>query len=173
MAGNYGLGNDYDLALGAAPADLSTAATTGLRVSMVNVKSVDVIFIKGAGTAGDDPTLTLRHHTASTGGTSADLATITEYYVKSEATLDNDETWSKVTQAAAATIADPGGAGTSAESQQVVVFSVKPSDLPETSNYISVDVGDTGTNVGHLGTILYVLHKHDKGEPTSFPAPLR
>lgn len=172
MASNYGLGNDYDLALGAAPVDLSTAGATGLRISMVNVKSVDVVVVKGAGTAADDPTITLRHHTAATSGTSADLATITEYYVKSEATLDNDEVWTKVTQSAAATIVDPGGAGTSAEHQQIVVFSVNASDLPETSNYISVNIGDVGTNA-QLGTILYVIHKHDKGDPTTFPIPLR
>jgi hypothetical protein len=171
MASNYGLGNDYDIALGAAPTDLQTAVT-GLRISMVNVKSVDVVVVKGAGTAADDPTITLRHHTAATSGTSADLATITEYYVRSEVSLDNDELWAKVTQAAAATIVDPGGAGTSAESQQLVVFNVKPTDLPETSNYISVNVGDTGTNP-QLGTVLYIIHKHDKGDPTDLPLPLR
>ncbi|WP_432112858.1 hypothetical protein [Streptomyces sp. S1] len=172
MASNYGLGPDYDIALGAAPSDLSAAAVTGLRISMVNVKSVDVVVVKGAGTAADDPTITLRHHTAATGGTSADLATITEYFLRSEATLDNDEPWTKVTQAAAATIVDPGGAGTSAESQQIVVFSVKPTDLPETSNYISVNIGDVGANA-QLGTVLFIIHKHDKSEPTAFPIPLR
>ena len=171
MASNYGLGPDYDIALGSAPTDLQTAVT-GLRVSMSNVKSVDVVIIMGAGTAKDDPTFTLRHHTAATSGTSADLATITEYYVRSETTLDNDELWAKVAQAAAATIADPGGAGTSAESQQLVVFNVLPSDLPDTSNYISVNVADVGTNA-QLGAVLYIIHKNAKGDPTSFPLPLR
>jgi hypothetical protein len=168
----YGLGPDYDIAVGSVPTDLSAAATTGLRISMVNVKSVDVVVLKGAGSAADDPTITLRHHTAATAGTSADLAVITEYYLRSEATLDNDEAWTRVTQAAAATIIDPGGAGTSAESQQLVVFSVKPSDLPETSNYISVNIGDVGAGA-QLGAVLYIVHKHDKGDPTSFPLPLR
>ncbi len=173
MASNYGLGPDYDIALGVAPVDLASGASTGLRISMEGVKSVDVVVAKGAGTAADDPVITLRHHTASTGGTSADLATITEYFVRSEATLDNDEAWTKVTRAAAATITDPGGAGTSAESQQLVVFNVKPEDLPQTSNYMSVNVADVGNGGVQLGTVVYIIHKHDKEDPTAFPLPLR
>lgn len=172
MASNYGLGNDYDISIGASPVDLSGAAVTGKRINMANAKSVDIVFVKGAGTAADDPTATLRHHTAATSGTSADLAVITEYYVKSETTLDGDETWSKVTQAAAATIADPGGAGTSAESEQIVVVNVRADQLPLTSNWLSLDIADVGLNA-QLGTVLYILHKHDKGDPTTFPAPLR
>ena len=106
-------------------------------------KSVDVVLIKAAGTAGDDPTLTLQSHTASTGGTSANLPIITEYFVKREATLDNDEAWEKFTQSAAATIADPGGAATSAEEQQIVVFTVPLTKLPAGHQYISVNVADT------------------------------
>lgn len=172
MASNNGLGPDYDLSIGFSPVDMAAAANTGKRVSMANVKSVDVVLVKAAGTAGEDPVLTLQSHTASTGGVSTNLAVITEYYVKSEATLDGDETWTKVTQAAAATISDPGGAGTSAESEQIVVFNVRADQLPLTDNYISVDVADVGA-AAQVGTLLYILHKHDKGEPTSFPAALR
>jgi hypothetical protein len=172
MASNYGLGADYDLSIGFSPVDMSVGANAGKRISMVNVKSVDVVFVKGAGTAADDPVLTLQSHTASTGGTSTDLPVITEYYLKSEATLDGDETWTKVTQVAAATITDPGGAGTSAESEQIVVFNVRADQLPQTDNYLSVNVADVGTNA-QLGNVLYILHKHDKGDPTTFPAPLR
>lgn len=168
MASNYGLGPDYDISLGVAPLDLGTARTGG-RINMANVKSVDIVFVKGAGTAADDPTVTLRHHTASTGGTSADLAVITEYYRKQEATLDGDEVWTKVTQSAAATIV---GNGTSAEEEQLVVVNVRPDQLPATSNWLSLDIADVGTNP-QIGAVLYIIHKHDKGDPTTFPAPLR
>lgn len=168
MASNNGLGIDYDLSIGVAPVDLQ-AAQTGKRISMQNVKSVDIVLVKGAGTAADDPTVTLRHHTAATSGTSADLAIITEYFLKQEATLDGDEVWTKVTQAAAATIV---GNGTSAEEQQIVVLNVRADQLPLTSNWLSLDVADTGLNA-QLGTVLYIIHKHDKGDPTTFPAPLR
>lgn len=172
MASNYGLGNDYDLSIGLAPVDLSGTANTGKRVNMCNAKSIDFVLVKAAGTAADDPVLTLKSHTLATGGVSTNLAVITEYFLKSEATLDGDETWSKVTQAAAATITDPGGAGTSAESQQIVVFNVRADQMPQTDNYLSVDIADVGA-AAQLGTLLYILHKHDKGDPTTFPAPLR
>lgn len=167
-----GLGNKYDLGTGFVPADMQTAQT-GKRLYMSSIKFVDVVLIKAAGTAGDDPVITLKSHTAASGGSSANLATITEYYVKSEATLDNDEQWTKVTQSAAATITDPGGAGTSAEEQQIVVFTVSVDDMPAGSPYMSVDVADTGTNA-QLGTVLYIIHPQDKvATPGDYPKPLR
>ena len=167
-----GLGNGYDLSTGFSPVDMQ-AAQTGKRIYMSGLNAVDVILIKAAGTAGDDPVLTLRAHSAASGGTSADLATITEYYVKNEATLDGDETWAKVTQSAAATITDPGGAGTSAESEQIVVFTVSIDDVPAGKPYISVNVADTGTNA-QLGTVLYLMRPQNKvASPTDYPAPLR
>lgn len=172
MPQRNGLGNRYDLGTGFVPADMQTAQT-GKRLLMRDLKAVDVVWIKAAGTAGDDPTLTLQAHTAASGGTSANLAVITEYYLKSEATLDNDETWTKVTQSAAATIADPGGLTTSAESEQIVVFTVSQDDIPAGKPYISVNVADTGTNA-QLGTVLYILHREDKkASPTEYLAPLR
>ncbi|MFD4474695.1 hypothetical protein ACFWPU_01060 [Streptomyces sp. NPDC058471] len=168
MASNYGLGPDYDISVGVSPLDLGTARTGG-RINMANVKSVDIVFVKGAGTAADDPTVTLRHHTASTGGVSADLAVITDYYLKQETTLDGDETWTHVTQSAAATIV---GNGTSAETEQLVVVNVRADALPLTSNWLSLDIADVGTNA-QLGAVLYIMHKHDKGDPVDFPAPLR
>lgn len=168
MASNYGLGPDYDISVGVSPSDLGTARTGG-RINMANVKSVDIVFVKGAGTAADDPTVTLRSHTASTGGASTDLAVITEYFRKQEATLDGDEVWTKVTQSAAATIV---GNGTSAEEEQLVVVNVRADQMPTTDNWLSLNVGDVGTNP-QAGAVLYIIHKHDKGDPTSFPAPLR
>jgi hypothetical protein len=273
MASNNGLGPDYDISIGAAPVNLATAGATGKRISMVNVKSVDVVLLKGAGTAaaneqqtidlgaasagtvtitfagqttgsinfnanaatvqsalealsnvepgeitvtggpfpasmtltfsgqyantdvseitatptgltggtitinttvqgGSDPAMTLKSHTLSTGGSSTSLAVITEYFVKSEATLDGDEVWTKVSQSAAATVADPGGAGTSAEQQQLVVFNVRADQMPAADNWLSVDIADVGT-AAQLATVIYIIHKHDKGDPTAFPAPLR
>lgn len=160
MTVRNGLGDRYDLGTGFVPVDMQ-AAQTGKRLSMQGLYAVDVVLIKAAGTAGDDPTLTLKQHTAGTGGSSSNLAVITEYYVKREATLDNDEVWERFTQAAAATIADPGQATTSAEEQQLVVFTVSQDDLPAGATHISVDVADTGTNA-QLGTVLYITHPTDK-----------
>ncbi|NUO42420.1 MAG: hypothetical protein HOV82_10310 [Streptomyces sp.] len=150
------LGRLFDVSIGAAPADLSSAATTGKRVSLRNAGGCTILVVKGAGTAGDDPTITLKQHTAATSGTTANLACIDHYYLKAEATLDGDEQWVKKTQAVAATIADPGGAGTSAEEQQIIAIEVDGRSLSDGYDYISLDIGDVGTNA-QLGAVVYLL----------------
>lgn len=165
------LGDGYDLSTGFSPADMQTAQT-GKRLYMSLLESVDVIWIKAAGTAGDDPTLTLQAHTAASGGTSANHAVIDTYWLKNETTLDGDETWTKKTQTAAATIADPGGATTSAEEEMIVVFTVRADQLPSGKPYISCNVADTGTNA-QLGTILYHINGYDRKAPEDLRVPLR
>lgn len=152
-----GLGRLFDVTTGAVPVDLSSAAVTGKRVHLKNATGVTILLFKAAGTAGDDPTVTLKQHTAASSGTSANLATIDHYYLKDAATLAGSETWTKVTQSAAATIADPGGAGTSAEHQQIVAIEVHASQLDDGYGWVSLDVGDVGTNA-QLGAVLYILH---------------
>ncbi|MBC2903147.1 hypothetical protein [Streptomyces cupreus] len=165
------LGRLFDISTGFVPVDMQTAQT-GKRVSLRDCGGVTVVLFKAAGTAGDDPTLTLKEHTASTGGTSQNLAIIDEYWIKTEATLDGDETWTRETQAAAATIADPGGDGTSAEAQQIVVFEVDGRQLSDGYSYISVDVADTGTNA-QLGCVLYLLRDlNSQRTPANLAAPL-
>ncbi|MGW9058906.1 hypothetical protein [Streptomyces sp. NPDC055733] len=149
------LGRLVDVCVGAAPVDLSSAAVTGKRVSLKGSGGLTIVVFKGAGTAGDDPTLTLKQHTANTGGTTSNLAVIDHYYLKSAATLAGTETWTRVAQAAAATIADPGGAGTSAESQQVIVIEVDAAQLADGYTHVSLDVADVGTNA-QLGCVLYL-----------------
>lgn len=166
------LGEVYDLSTGLAPVNLATAANTGKRVSMLEVASVDVVVFKGAGTAAEDPVLTLKQHTAATSGTTSDLAIIAEYWIKTETTLDGDEVWTRVTQAAAATITDPGAAGTSAESEQLVVINVRADQLTPGNTHVSLDVADTGTNA-QIGAVLYIVHMADRAVPTALPAPLR
>jgi hypothetical protein len=162
------LGRLYDLSIGFAPVDMQ-AAQTGKRFHMRDCHAVDVVLFKAAGTAGDDPTLTLQEHTAYTSGTSANLVAIDKYWVKAEATLDGDETWTEVTQTAAATIADPGGALTSAEEQQIVVFTIEATDLTDGYEWISVNMADTGTNA-QLGCVLYLPHDLDiQRAPANMP----
>ena len=167
-----GLGTDYDLSVGIVPSDLSAAASTGKRVNMSECASVDVVLLKGAGTAGDDPTVTLVASDAATGGTSANLAVIAAYSLKDAATLAGTETWAAKTQTAAATIADPGGAGTSAEHQQICVIHVEAPDMPDGKPYLSLNIGDVGTNA-QLGAVLYIVHGTVREDPASLPAPLR
>jgi hypothetical protein len=165
------LGRLFDLSTGVAPVDLQTAQT-GKRVSLAHAGGVLIVLFKGAGPAGHDPTVTLKEHTASTGGTSQNLAIIDHYYLKAETTLDGDETWTKVTQSAAATIADPGGGGTSAEEEQIVAIDVRAEQLSDDYGYVSLDVGDVGGNA-QLGGVLYMLYDlHVQRTPANLVAPL-
>lgn len=166
------LGDSFDLSVGIVPVDLSVGNNVGKRVGLSEVHSVTVVLIKAAGTAAQDPILTLRQHTDASGGTSTDLAVIDKYWVKSEATLDGDEQWTEVTQTAAATITDPGGDGTSAESQQLVAFVIRADQLSPENGYISLDVADVGLNA-QIGTALYILEITDRGTPDALLAPLR
>lgn len=152
-----GLGRLFDISVGAAPVDLSSAAVTGKRVSLKNAAALSIVVFKGAGTAGDDPTVTLQQHTAASGGTSQNLAVVDHYYLKSATALAGTETWARKTQSASATITDPGGAGTSAESQQILVIEVLGTQLADGFSYVSLNIADVGTNA-QLGGVLYLLH---------------
>ncbi|RSN26501.1 hypothetical protein DMC63_01305 [Streptomyces sp. WAC 05977] len=166
------LGRGVDISIGAAPVDLSAAAVTGKRVSLKGAGGVTIVVVKAAGTAGDDPTVTLKQHTAASGGTTANLAIIDHYYLKDAVALAGSETWTKKTQAAAATIADPGGAGTSAEHQQILVIEVDSKSLADGYSYVSLDVADVGTNA-QLGVVLYLLRDLRAGRtPENLQAPL-
>lgn len=167
-----GLGEDFDLSIGAAPSDIHAGAVTGKRVSMKLVDSIDIVLVKAAGTAGDDPTVTLRASTAASGGSTADLATISAYHLKDGATLAGTEKWAKLTQSAAATIADPGGAGTSAEHQQLCVIHVRAEDMPIDKRYLSLNIAQVST-AAQVAAVLYILHPQRKDQPASLPAPLR
>lgn len=147
------LGRDYDLSIGFSPVDMQTAANTGKRVSLRNCDGVDIVLVKAAGTAAQDPVLTLNEHTASTGGTSQVLAALTRRYQKQETTLDGDEQWTLATQTAASTMTLDG---TSAESEGIYVIPLEASALSDGFDYISVDVADVGGNA-QLGTLFYVL----------------
>ena len=152
-----GLGRLFNVAVGAAPVDMSSAAVTGKRVALKNSQGLTVLLFKGAGTAGDDPAVTLQQHTAASGGTSSNLAVIDHYYLKDATALAGTEQWVKKTQSAAATITDPGGAGTSAEHQQIVAIEVNGAQLDDGYTHVSLNVADVGTNA-QLGTVLYLLH---------------
>lgn len=165
------LGRLVDVSTGTLPVDLAAGAQTGARVSLKKAESVLILVVLGAAGAGtDDLTLTLKQHTAASGGTSSNLAVVDHYYRKAEATLDGDETWTRVTQTAAATVTV---AGASLATQQVLLaIEVHGTQLSDTYDYISVDVADPGTNA-RLGAVLFVLHDLKvQRKPENLSAPL-
>ncbi len=164
------LGRLFDLSIGWSPVDAQTAQT-GKRVSLRGATGCTVVVIKAAGTAGDDHSYDLKQHTAATGGTTADLDVIAKYWLKNETTLDGDETWTEVSQTAASEIVEAGGAGTSAESEQILVIEVDAAMLSDGYTHISLDSGGEGSNA-QLSTCLYVLHDlHPQRAPASLANP--
>ncbi len=155
----WGLGNKFDVCSGIAPiADLAAGANTGHRLHMRNYDTVAVVFYKGAASAGTDTvTPTLQEHTLATGGSSQNLAAITTWYHKNEATLDGDEAWTEVTQAAAATISLTN-AVIPAANQAIVVFEVEAASLSAGYEWISLNIADPGTGGTIPGAVLYIPH---------------
>jgi hypothetical protein len=136
-----GLGRLYDIGSCFTPVDLNTAnGATGHRIHMRNYGSVTFLFFKAAGTAGEDPDIDIVEHNANTGGTSQDLDVVTEYYAKSETTLDGDEVWVRTAQTAASEV-DLGDA--SAEVEGMYVVQVEAASLSAGFEWISMNVAVT------------------------------
>lgn len=151
-----GLGKIFDISPSTVPVDLNTAGSTGLRVAMKDCETVAfIVSLAAAGSGTEDVTLDLQQHTAGSGGTSADLDVVTDYYIKSEATLDNDEQWTKVTQAAASEVTLAGA--TYAATQVVVVIEVSAPQLSTGYTHVSLNVTDPGS-VARLGSVIAIRH---------------
>lgn len=158
-----GLGRLFDIGTGWVPVDLDTAnGATGKRVALSGANAITFVVFLAVG-ATDDVVLDVQQHTAYTSGTSNDLDSaavasstgITEWYIKSEAALDNDEIWTKVTQSEASEITLTGA--TYGDKQNIVVIHVDGAQLGDGYTHVSLNAAST-TSTAHLGACLYVLH---------------
>lgn len=153
-----GLGYKFDITTGINPvADLAAGANTGKRIHMRNYETLGVLFTKNAASAGTDTvTLTLQEHNANTGGTSQNLAAITDWYYKSTAAaLAGTEAWTEVTQAAAATLALTN-AVLPAANQALVFFEIEAPALSAGFEWLSVNIADPGAGGTILGGVFYI-----------------
>lgn len=167
--GQKGLGNAFDLSIGFAPVDTQTAANTGKRVNVSKCAGISFIFFKAAGTGSDDPVFTLKEHSASSSGTSQNLAVITTIHKKTATTLAGTETWTTTTQAAAATYTATGDA----TKQGIYVVEIEATSLSDGFKYLSLDVADTGAAGAQLGCLLYALRDLEvKRAPANLAAAL-
>lgn len=150
------LGNLLDIGHGVAPvADLAAGAQTGARLHLRNYGGAVIVVYMGAVSAGTDTFVpTLREHTAASSGTSRDLATITQWFIKFETTLDGDEAWTRVTQTAGAAISLTGA--TYAATQVLLAAEVDAGSLSDDCQWISVDMADAGAGGTRAGCILYI-----------------
>lgn len=161
MNSNLAILEQIQIASGFLPFDIGTART-GDAVSLKNYRRLLVVFFKGAGTAGDDPTITLLQGTDVAFATNKAL-NFTTVYKKQGADLEAVGQWTKVTQAAGNTYTD----ATSAEVSAIWAVEIKAEDLDIANNYdcVRASVGDVGANA-QLGCVLYLL-----ADPVQMMAP--
>ncbi len=147
------LGFQFDIIPAIIPVDLQTAANNGDWLNMKHCAGVCIIVFKAAGTAGDDPVISLEQATDVAGAGAKALSAIRRVYSK-QGTLTAVGAWTETTQAAAATFS---ANDTSAESQGLYVFSVDAEMLDREGAFdcMRVKVADVGGNA-QLGCALYI-----------------
>jgi hypothetical protein len=149
------LGRLFDVGTGIVPVDLNTAGATGKRTSLRGCGGVTIVGVVGAAGSGtEDLVLTLKQHTAYTGGTSSNLTVVDHYYLKAETALDNDEAWTKVTLSNQ-TITIAGA--TYATQQLIFAVEIDANLLSDTYTHVSLDAADPGS-VARLAAVLYLPH---------------
>lgn len=134
------------------PVDLAAAASNGDWVSLKNFERCTIVFFKAAGTAGDDPVLTLRQARDVSGLDAKPLPfTRVDYKMGVLTTIGS---YTTARQAAAGTYVD----ATSAEVAGLFVIEVQAEDLDVNGGFDAVQflVPDVGTNA-QLGAALYLL----------------
>jgi hypothetical protein len=146
---------EMNLVSGFLPVDMSAGANAGDWVSLKGYGSVAVVFFKNAGTAADDPTVTIEQAQA-VAGTNNKALNFTTIHTKQDTVLTAVTVWTKVTQAAANTYTD----ATSAEDAAIWVVEFDAADLDVAGGFdcIQASVGDVGNNA-QVGCILYILSK--------------
>jgi hypothetical protein len=134
------------------PIDLSAGANNGDWVSMKNYHKLSVVLFKAAGTAGDDPVITLRQ-ASDVAGTGAKALTFTRVDSKVGVQTATGQ-FTTNTQTAANTYTDT----VSAEAQGVFVIDVDASMLDRANGFdcVQLQIPDVGTNA-QIGCALYLL----------------
>lgn len=137
------------------PADLQSAQTGDI-VSMKNYGRCAIVFFKGAGTASDDPEISVEQvQDVGNSGSNAKPINFTRVDLK-QGTLTSVGTFTKIEQAAD----DAYTNDTWAEVQAILVIDIKAEDLDVENGYdcIRVKCSDVGSNA-QLGCALYLLHE--------------
>ena len=153
----HALGRLFDLTSAVSVIDGSAGDKDGNRIRLNNADGIAFVAFFDAGSAGDDLSFDLQEHNASSGGTSQDLDIITVSYIKTETTLDADETWTKITQTVASEVIDPGATGTTAEEENIWVVEVLADQLSDGFDWISLNLVDFGSASTKFGGVLGIL----------------
>lgn len=148
------LGQDFDIIPAVTPVNLAAGASTGARLHLRNYEGACIVFYKATGGAAEAPTITIQEHNAATAGTSQNLVVVDSFHKKEEATLDGDETWTAVTQTAAATVTD---ADWDDANEVLVAIQVEATELSDGFEWISANVDDPGVT-SQVAAVLYVAY---------------
>lgn len=152
------LGRLNDAVVLQVPVDLTTAGSTGKRVSLKNATSAQIRVALAAAASGTETVvLSLKQHTAASSGQTADLL-VDHYYVKVQ--TNGNESWIKINQTASATINLTDTLGTitgSAQKALLVAIEVEAPALADGYTFVSLNIADPGT-VSRLGAVTIDLH---------------
>jgi hypothetical protein len=156
-------------AWGEGVADMDTNQT-GDYVCLKGYGKLGVLFVKEAGTAGDDPTLTV-YQATDVSGTDVKVATIVAtHWIKQAATsLASTGTFTRTTQTAASTIAFNA---TSAEQCVLDYFEINAEDLDVDNGFdcVRIDVALAASGGAQWGSLLYLLLDPRYPQATSLTA---
>ena len=162
MNANLDFAEQCQIVSGFLPADLNSAAGAADWVSLEHYEKLTVVFFKNAGTAADDPTITLQQGKTNSGGTPIDLDVIDKVYVKQATNLLAVGTFTVTTQTAATTFV---GDATSGEEAGLYIFDIYAEDLADDYKYVQASVADVGSTA-QIGCLLYFLWHPRHGKQT-------
>ncbi len=134
------------------PVDMQNGANNGQWISMKGTSRLLCVLLKAAGTAGDNPVVTLQQAT-SNAGANAKALTFTRARTKIGA-ISSTPQWSVVTQAPSNTYTP-----TSAASQAVIAVEIQSTDLDMNNGFafVQLSIPDTGSNP-QLGAAFYIAY---------------
>lgn len=146
------------------PVNLATAAVNGPWVGVPHLDKLYILVVAGAGTAGEDPVITLEQATAAA-GTGAKALSISELHYQVAADITAERDWTRPNGADAATEVDRQNKLTEfdsdsiagAENQLAVLIGVYQHDLDVNNGFTHVraKIADVGTGA-QLGAMFYL-----------------
>lgn len=152
MSANCIFAEEANIVAAFGPVDMTSAANNGDWVSLKYFDRITVVLFKAAGTAGDDPILTIRQ-AQDVSGTGAKALNFTRIDIKA-GTLTSIGSYTTVTQAAANTYTD----ATHAEIAAIYQVDFQAADLDVNNGFdcVQVQVPDVGA-AAQLGAAFYIL----------------
>lgn len=142
-----------DIVSGIVPINIGSARSSDV-ISMKNHGRCAIVFHKAAGSASEDPTLTVLQ-AVSVAPSSAKALNFTEIWTK-QGTLSSVGTWTKTTQAAGNTYTNT----TASENEAVWVIDIPAEALDVDNGFdcIQVTIADAGS-VNQLAALMFILHE--------------